>query len=128
MEKLMPVSQPCNSEKLLNTKLAKCLISPAYNYLLPLPYSRRGGATWYPDYDWMRQFEGPILLPPEDKDKIPPPQWTQRKPPVEKKVRNVTINFGPQHPAAHGVLRLVLELDGEVRHTGCTCISPCLVA
>ena len=25
-----------------------------------------------------------------------------------------TINFGPQHPAAHGVLRLVLELDGEV--------------
>jgi NADH-quinone oxidoreductase subunit D len=28
--------------------------------------------------------------------------------------RNFTINFGPQHPAAHGVLRLVLELDGEV--------------
>lgn len=29
-------------------------------------------------------------------------------------LRNYTINFGPQHPAAHGVLRLVLELDGEV--------------
>jgi NADH-quinone oxidoreductase subunit D len=29
-------------------------------------------------------------------------------------IRNFTINFGPQHPAAHGVLRLVLELDGEV--------------
>lgn len=32
----------------------------------------------------------------------------------QPKVRNFTINFGPQHPAAHGVLRLVLELDGEV--------------
>ena len=33
---------------------------------------------------------------------------------LTKKVKNFTINFGPQHPAAHGVLRLVLELDGEV--------------
>ena len=32
--------------------------------------------------------------------------------------RNFTINFGPQHPAAHGVLRLVLELDGEVVERG----------
>nr|QWE51022.1 Nad7 [Phaeophyceae sp.] len=32
----------------------------------------------------------------------------------EKKIKNFTINFGPQHPAAHGVLRLVLELQGEV--------------
>ncbi len=29
-------------------------------------------------------------------------------------VKNMTINFGPQHPAAHGVLRLILEMDGEV--------------
>jgi len=33
---------------------------------------------------------------------------------AETSLRNFTINFGPQHPAAHGVLRLVLELDGEI--------------
>ncbi|MBN9888090.1 NADH-quinone oxidoreductase subunit D [Salipiger abyssi] len=32
----------------------------------------------------------------------------------EQQIRNFNINFGPQHPAAHGVLRLVLELDGEI--------------
>src|SRR4029078_8999441 len=33
---------------------------------------------------------------------------------AETELRNFTINFGPQHPAAHGVLRTVLELEGEV--------------
>ncbi|MDB5613494.1 MAG: NADH-quinone oxidoreductase subunit [Devosia sp.] len=33
---------------------------------------------------------------------------------VEAEVRNFTINFGPVHPSAHGVLRLILELDGEI--------------
>jgi len=32
----------------------------------------------------------------------------------EQKIRNFNINFGPQHPAAHGVLRMVMELDGEI--------------
>jgi len=32
----------------------------------------------------------------------------------EQRIRNFNINFGPQHPAAHGVLRLVVELDGEI--------------
>lgn len=33
---------------------------------------------------------------------------------TDTKIKNLTLNFGPQHPAAHGVLRLVLEMDGEV--------------
>lgn len=43
-----------------------------------------------------------FLRPTVDKDPV-----------AEKDVSNLTINFGPQHPAAHGVLRLVLELSGE---------------
>ena len=36
----------------------------------------------------------------------------------EAEDRTFSINFGPQHPAAHGVLRLVLELDGEIVERG----------
>ena len=33
---------------------------------------------------------------------------------MTKQTKTMNLNFGPQHPAAHGVLRLILELDGEV--------------
>ena len=42
------------------------------------------------------------------------PKWGSLKIVVEHRIHNYSMNFGPQHPAAHGVLRLVLELDGEI--------------
>ena len=42
------------------------------------------------------------------------PKWGSLKIVAEHRIHNYSMNFGPQHPAAHGVLRLVLELDGEI--------------
>ena len=49
-------------------------------------------------------------------DQLPDAELPYPIPEPEKYVKNVQVNFGPQHPAAHGVLRLVLQLDGEVRN------------
>ncbi|GAB0089572.1 NADH dehydrogenase [Sergentomyia squamirostris] len=75
----------------------------------------RTAATWSPDPEFMQQFAGPVMYPElagyTSKWK---PHWNAKlAPTVERNVKNVTINFGPQHPAAHGVLRLILELEGE---------------
>ena len=45
---------------------------------------------------------------------VQPPALRRRMGHQVAEIRNYTMNFGPQHPAAHGVLRLVLEMDGEV--------------
>ena len=41
---------------------------------------------------------------------------------MAKETKTMNLNFGPQHPAAHGVLRLILELDGEVSGVALPCI------
>ena len=58
------------------------------------------------NFDYLSPWEGTdYILPGDEKAQAMTRSRT---------FRNFTINFGPQHPAAHGVLRLVLELDGEV--------------
>uniref|UniRef100_A0A1B0GJD4 Complex I-49kD n=1 Tax=Lutzomyia longipalpis TaxID=7200 RepID=A0A1B0GJD4_LUTLO len=75
----------------------------------------RDAAKWSPDPEFMKKFDGPVMYPEKVYKTWKPVQWNAKLPlPTEKKVKNVTINFGPQHPAAHGVMRLVLELEGEV--------------
>ncbi|XP_077563721.1 NADH-ubiquinone oxidoreductase 49 kDa subunit-like [Haemaphysalis longicornis] len=54
-----------------------------------------------------------VFISDEVTDRMVPLPPNMYFPPREKKVQNMQINFGPQHPAAHGVLRLVLELEGE---------------
>ena len=41
-------------------------------------------------------------------------QLRMKKIMTDTKIKPITMNFGPQHPAAHGVLRLVMEMDGEI--------------
>lgn len=62
----------------------------------------------------MKKFERPVMFVPEEAGDWKVEAWHSNPQPIEREVKNMTINFGPQHPAAHGVLRLVLELSGEV--------------
>jgi NADH dehydrogenase (ubiquinone) Fe-S protein 2 len=62
----------------------------------------------------MKQWSGAVMYPDEETSKWKVPMYNAKLyPSAEKRIRNMSINFGPQHPAAHGVLRMVLELDGE---------------
>lgn len=81
---------------------------------------RRGAHQWFPnkeDYEYFLKEENSKILVPEDKLPEMRLRWNEMPrssaDSLSTDYRNVVINFGPQHPAAHGVLRLILELDSE---------------
>ncbi|VDO30266.1 unnamed protein product, partial [Onchocerca flexuosa] len=97
-----------------------------------LSFGKRGSHDlWYPDAEFMREFKkasvvGRVWMPgPTEYDKnvgidkvFEKSSWQPTLPDLsevhEKPLHYYLLNFGPQHPAAHGVLRLVLELDNEM--------------
>ncbi|XP_035724375.1 NADH-ubiquinone oxidoreductase 49 kDa subunit-like isoform X1 [Vespa mandarinia] len=68
---------------------------------------------WIPNSEYIKGLEYPRALPVDAvKWKFPGEKYDDDE--NEKIMQNVRINFGPQHPSAHGVLRLILELEGEL--------------
>ncbi|KAF8561391.1 hypothetical protein P879_09324 [Paragonimus westermani] len=76
-------------------------------------YNKRFSSKWIPDkkfMDYLRDQLQPPLWRKAEQKPIPADLFSRRH--VE--IQNIQLNFGPQHPAAHGVLRLIMELDGEI--------------
>lgn len=76
----------------------------------PIDFKQKRTAKWYPDPKEMAEGWGHLDAPISDTAPRINRDYADFS---EKHVRNMVINFGPQHPAAHGVLRLILELNGE---------------
>lgn len=70
--------------------------------------------AWYPDMEYMKQFEGPVMYPDETTSRWKVPPLNPNRGYKEQVVKNMRVNFGPAHPAAHGCLRMITYLDGEV--------------
>ncbi|XP_050307962.1 NADH-ubiquinone oxidoreductase 49 kDa subunit-like [Anthonomus grandis grandis] len=75
----------------------------------------RPGPRWYPDEEYFLPFSGPVMYPDAETSrwKMPHRKYLEKHK-RDLTVQNVRINFGPAHPAAHGCLRMITYLDGEI--------------
>uniref|UniRef100_A0A194AM76 Complex I-49kD n=1 Tax=Pinctada fucata TaxID=50426 RepID=A0A194AM76_PINFU len=80
---------------------------------------RHAGPQWLPDENYYRKLGDLVMLPKETSSPSNSDAIQYEVPEIsmenfrEEEIHNITVNFGPQHPAAHGVLRLVMTITGE---------------
>ncbi|OAF71713.1 hypothetical protein A3Q56_00499 [Intoshia linei] len=93
---------------------SKKFITP-FKYLTISTASSRikSSDQWHYDYDYIKYYASPVLTRDDDESMPIVKDWNDKSEVPETRVQNTVLNFGPQHPAAHGVLRLMLTLDGE---------------
>ncbi|XP_002019648.2 uncharacterized protein LOC6594041 [Drosophila persimilis] len=84
-----------------------------FGYIPGPPYEPRDTHYWYPDPEHLKEYASVVMYPTGDQWHQRPPATGKKPPPVDRTFRTKFINFGPAHPAAHGVLRMILELDNE---------------
>ncbi|KAI8046696.1 NADH-quinone oxidoreductase subunit D [Drosophila gunungcola] len=104
-----------NKEECHEEPKAKPKCDPDWDELYPPgpPYEPYDSGFWYPDPEFYKERENVVMWPAGDKWKRRPIYKGKQNPPVDRTFRTKFINFGPAHPAAHGVLRMILELDNE---------------
>lgn len=75
---------------------------------------QRDGHQWAPDKEYIQEWykECKVLYSDTPQEWEPPPTYRDQEV-RQPGLKNIAVNFGPQHPAAHGVLRLIVELAGE---------------
>ncbi|XP_037955488.1 NADH dehydrogenase [ubiquinone] iron-sulfur protein 2 [Teleopsis dalmanni] len=78
------------------------------------PFVKKAPKIWYPDPEFINKWSGVVMYPEGDNICKKPIYKNVIPIPTDRTYRTKFINFGPAHPAAHGVLRLIVNLDNEI--------------